>query len=342
MNMIEKCMPQPKKSVKKIEKEEKEDNRKKKEEDNRKKKEKDECINKFNKTYNKQDRIKESTNSIKTLDLLKNDNIISLPTEMFYIILFGNVEKLREIFNIPEKFPGHLLGIKIGCGKLDRLNTHVQHYKNILGVPIIVIKTCPVYNSRKIEKKIKDLAKEKDWNYYLKDNSGNAAYPLLNPTEHIYITQQELDDLCKTCDDMVIQSNTNLDCLLTTNSNLITSLESNVLELKQQISVLNEEKEKSNNLSKENQELKEKLIVIEEKVNDKIKIFDLMNEKVETKDKKIQKLNEKLIRKKAENKELKEENIKLSCWTRKENNNRLKRSDEQEEYENQEYVEKEV
>ena len=86
-------------------------------EDNRKKKEKDECINKFNKTYNKQDRIKESTNSIKTLDLLKNDNIISLPTEMFYIILFGNVEKLREIFNIPEKFPGHLLGIKIGCGK---------------------------------------------------------------------------------------------------------------------------------------------------------------------------------------------------------------------------------
>jgi hypothetical protein len=332
MNIIKNCMPQPEKSVKEIEKE---DNTLQK----GKKKEKKECITKFNATYNKKDSITESTNSIKTLDSLKNDNIISLPTEMFYVILFGNVEKLRKIFNIPEKFPGHLLGIKIGFGKLDRLNTHVQHYKNILGVPIIVIKTYPVYNSREIEKKIKDLAKKKDWNYYLKDNSGNAAYPLLNPTEHIYITQQELDDLCKTCDDMVIQSNTDLDCLLSKNSNLITSLESNVLELKQQISVLNEEKEKSNDLSKENQELKEKLIVIEEKVNDKNTILDYMKKDINEKDKKIEKLNEKLIRKKEKIKSLKE---KLSSWTRNENNCRLERIDENEEYENQEYVEKEV
>ena len=335
----------PEKNVKEIEKEEKllndllNDEKKK-------------CIKSFNKTYNG-DIKKESTSFIKYLKECKHyedTNIIS-ESEVLYLFIFGNVAMFRDKFKIPEKYANHLLVSKFGRGKKDRLETHLNNFKKVFGEKhyIIIMRCIDVYDSLECEKRIKNIAHDNDWIYYLKDNSGNAAYPELNPTEHIYTTRDELDMLCNKYDEIGIQSKKRLNYLITTNSNEVSDLKSNVLELKQKISVLNEEKEKSNDLSKENKELNEKVIVLEEKVNDKIKIAELLNEKLETKDKKIQKLKEKLIRKKEENKELKEENIKLSSWTRNENNNRLKRSDrdedeeyENQEYENQEYVEKDV
>jgi hypothetical protein len=341
MNIIKNCIPQPEKSVKEIQRVEKILN-------DAKKKEIEKCIKSFHNTY--KDYIKESTNFIKYLKECKHyeeTNIIS-ESEVLYLFIFGNVAMFRDKCKIPEKYANHLLVSKFGRGKKDRLETHLNNFKKVFGEKhyIIIMRCIDVYDSLECEKIIKNIAHDNDWIYYLKDNSGNAAYPELNPTEHIYTTRDELDILCNKYDEIGIQSKKHLNYLLTTNSNKVSDLKSNVLELKQQISVLNEEKEKSNDLSKENQELNEKVIVLEEKVNDKIKIAELMNEKVETKDKKIQKLKEKLIRKKEENKELKEENkelkeenIKLSSWTRNENNNRLKRSDA--EYEHQEYVEKE-
>jgi chromosome segregation ATPase len=192
------------------------------------------------------------------------------------------------------------------------------------------MKCIDVFDSVECEKKIKNIADENNWIYYLKDNSGNAAYPDLNPTEHIYTTRDELDMLCNKYDEIGIQSKKRLDYLLTTNSNEVSDLKSNVLELNQQISVLNEENEKGKDLSKENQELKEKLIVVEEKINDKNTILDYMKKDINEKDKKIEKLNEKLIRKKEKIKDLVKEKEELLSWSRNENNKRLERNDEKE------------